>query len=185
MRTDAVPPPTTVAEYLAYEADGRVRHEYIAGEIFAMTGASGRHNRIAGNFFAAVDARVRGGPCRVYMSDLKVRLKIGADDIFYYPDVLVTCVPLEHPYYTVAPTLIVEVLSPTTEALDRREKSLHYRHIPTLSEYVMVAQDPFELTVLRRGNDWKPNVMRGSADLLELQSVDLKLPLTEIYRDLD
>src|SRR5262245_24095283 len=85
MRTTAVNPPLSVDDYLAYEADARLRHEYIAGEIFAMTGASREHNIIAGNLFNAVSNHMRGGPCQAFMSDFKVRLKNGMDHLFYYP----------------------------------------------------------------------------------------------------
>src|ERR1700687_355781 len=108
--------PISVEEYLEYEADGRTRHEYIAGEIFAMTGASLEHNLIAGNVFAAVAAHLRGGPCMAFMSDFKLRLKNNMEDIFYYPDVMVACgrEGVEK-YYLRNPKLIIEVLSPTTE----------------------------------------------------------------------
>ncbi|HMN45879.1 MAG TPA: Uma2 family endonuclease [Povalibacter sp.] len=169
----------SVEAYLEQEADGRVRHEYVAGEIFAMIGGSVRHNELALRLATAFTAHLRGGPCRAYMSDVKVRIKRGMDVSFYYPDVMVSCVPAEHQYYLESPKLIVEVLSPTTEAIDRREKAVQYQLIETLEEYVLVAQDEREVTVFRRSEDWKPAVHRSGR--LELRSIDLALQIEEIY----
>jgi Uma2 family endonuclease len=130
----------SVEEYLELEKTSSVKHEYVAGEIHAMTGASGRHNRIAGNIFAALWNAARGGACRVFQSDMKVR---AADDVFYYPDILVACdEPPEDPYYVEpGPCLVVEVVSPSTEATDRREKLAAYKRMPTLKAYLIVFQE--------------------------------------------
>lgn len=182
MRTTAHRPPLSVEGYLAYEADGRLRHEYIAGEIFAMTGASLEHNIIAGNLFNAFSNQLRGGPSRAFMADFKVRLKNGMDDIFYYPDVMVACghEGIEK-YYLTNPTLIVEVLSPTTEAIDRREKALHYRQLPALEEYALVAQEGNEVTLYRRASNWGCSVVRTLDAIAEFHSIGLSLPLAMIY----
>jgi len=115
--------PLTVEQYLRNEADGGVRNEYIGGRIHAMAGGSESHNLIAGNVFASFHAHLRGGPCQAYMADFKVRLEINRENIFYYPDVTVACqrVGVEQ-YYLRYPTLLVEVLSPSTENIDRRER---------------------------------------------------------------
>jgi Uma2 family endonuclease len=178
-------PPFSIEDYLASEADGRLRHEYFAGEIFAMTGASVEHNIIAGNLFNLVSNHLRGGPCRAFMSDVKVRLKSGMDHIFYYPDVMVACgrEGIEK-YYISRPTLIVEVLSPTTEAIDRREKALHYRQIPTLEEYVLVAQESCEVTIYRRADSWQHTLWSSLQGVAEFKSIGLSLPLSEIYAGL-
>lgn len=174
--------PLCVEDYLKYEADGRVRHEYIAGEIFAMTGASVEHNRIAGRIFNAFANHLRGGPCEAYMSDVKVRLKNNMEDIFYYPDVMVACGREgAEKYYIRNPKLIVEVLSPTTEAIDRREKSLHYRQIPSLEEYVLVAQDNCEVTIQRRSEEWQPTILTSPTMTAEFRSIGFSLPLAQIY----
>ena len=172
----------SVEDYLKYEADGRVRHEYVAGEIFAMTGASVAHNLIAGNIFTAFSNHLRGGACRAFMSDFKIRLKNNMEDIFYYPDVMVACgrEGIEK-YYLSNPKLIVEVLSPTTEAIDRREKSLHYRQIPTLEEYVLVAQEGYEVTLYRRSEEWAFTALRSLEATAEFVSIGLSLPLAWIY----
>lgn len=185
MRSDPLEPPFSVEDYLASEADGRLRHEYIAGEIFAMTGASVEHNIISVNLLTAFTLHLRGGPCRAFMSDVKVRLKNGMDHIFYYPDVMVACGQegIEK-YYLTRPTLIVEVLSPTTEGTDRREKALHYRRIATLEEYVLVAQETCEVTIYRRSDSWSHVTWCSPQDVVEFKSIGLSLPLADIYTGL-
>src|SRR6266478_3678302 len=98
----------SVDEYLEAEKTASVRHEYVAGQIYAMAGASDAHNTIAGNFFAVLKARLRGGPCRTYMSDMKVWIEEAG--VFYYPDILVTCDPEDSGEYNkTRPSLIIEV----------------------------------------------------------------------------
>jgi Uma2 family endonuclease len=129
----------SVEDYLALEEASPVRHEYLAGEVYALAGASMAHNQIAGNIFAALRAAARGGPCRVTMSDVKVR----ADEkLFYYPDVMTVCEPGGYDRLVVTkPCLLVEVTSPSTETIDRREKMLAYTRIESLKSYLIVAQD--------------------------------------------
>jgi Uma2 family endonuclease len=179
-------PLLTVDDYLAFEKDGRLRHEYVASEIFPMTGGGLEHNIIAGNIFTALSVHLRGSSCRTFMSDFKVRLKNGMDDIFYYPDVMVACgnAGVEK-YYLTQPKLIIEVLSPTTEAIDRREKALHYRQIPTLEEYVLVAQDAPEITIYSRTDGWAFSTLRSLQDVAAFRSIELSLPLAEIYAGLN
>ena len=108
----------TVDEYLEFERDGQVRHEYAGGYLFAMSGAIDEHNRVAGNIFGLLWTRLRGTDCRVYANDMKAH----TGDVFYYPDVIVTCDPEDtERYFKTRPCLVVEVLSPTTEAIDRGE----------------------------------------------------------------
>jgi Uma2 family endonuclease len=172
----------SVEDYLLHEADGAVRHEYIGGRIHAMAGTSEAHNLIAVNLVSAFHAHLRGGPCKAYMADFKVRLEINREDIFYYPDVMVACqrVGVEQ-YYLRYPTLLVEVLSPSTENIDRREKLLNYPQISTVEEYVLVAQETREVTVHRRAEDWVPRVVTGPESPVEFRSIKLSLPLARIY----
>ena len=119
----ALPQPTpafTAADYLRWEAEQLDKHEYLRGETFAMGGASRRHVTISGNVFSALDDALDGTPCRAYMADMKVQA--AADEAYFYPDVLVTCDPADHraDQFMRAPKLIVEVLSPSTEGIDRR-----------------------------------------------------------------
>ena len=172
----------SVEDYLRHEADGVVRHEYIGGRIHAMAGTSEAHNTISVNLVSAFHAHIRGGPCKAYMADFKVRMEINREDIFYYPDVMVACqrVGVEQ-YYLRYPTLIVEVLSPSTEAIDRREKFLNYPQISTLEEYALIAQDAREITIHRRAEDWQPRVVTALETGVEFRSIKLTLPLSRIY----
>src|SRR5688572_17630727 len=113
-----------------------------------MTGTTVRHGVIVDNLSNASHNHLRGAPCRALSAGVKVRLKLNEDDVFYYPDVMVVCGPLNmEDRYFCNPKLIVEVLSPSTEAIDRREKALHYRQIAALEEYVLVAQQTQEVTI--------------------------------------
>ena len=128
----------SIEDYLEMEKTATVRHEYVAGEVYAMTGASRRHNRIAGNAYRRLADAAAGGPCRVYMETVKLRV----DDVFYYPDVMVACEDEpDDPYYEDSPCLVVEVVSPSTETTDRREKLAAYKHIPGLKAYLIFDQD--------------------------------------------
>ncbi len=174
--------PMSVANYLEFEETGSIRHEYVAGEIHAMGGASKAHNKIAGNVFARLHAGLRGGPCEVFMSDFKVRLEVAQADFFYYPDVVVSCHrdSIEK-YYLRSPTLVVEVLSPSTETTDRREKHTNYRQAPTLEEYVLVAQDRREVTIFRRATGWQGEVHRAADATVEFRSIRHSMTIAEIY----
>jgi Uma2 family endonuclease len=109
-------------------------------------------------------------------------LKVGRDDIFYYPDVVVACRPLNfESTYLTNPRLIVEVLSPSTERIDRREKALNYRHADSLEEYVLVSQRPMQVTIYRRGADWMPEVLTSPDAEVEFRSIEMKTTLETFY----
>jgi Uma2 family endonuclease len=172
----------SVADYLADEPISEFRHEYIGGEIHAMAGASEEHNAISLNLATALQSHLKGRRCRAFIHDMKVRLQIAGDDIFYYPDVMVACDPRDTDrYFKRFPTVIVEVLSPETERTDRREKFLSYQQIETLEEYVLVAQDKSEVTVFRRANQWRPEIVRQASDSLNLSSLEFSLALVDLY----
>ena len=130
----------TPQEYLDWESTQQEKHEYIGGQVYAMTGARLNHNRIAGNAFTWLRQALRGLPCEAFMSDVK--LQIDAADVFYYPDLIVTCDPrdladgralaVRHPW------LVVEVLSDSTSAFDRGRKFEHYRLVDSLTHYLLV-----------------------------------------------
>jgi Uma2 family endonuclease len=179
-----VSPLLTADEYLEFEHTADVRHEFVAGTIHAMAGTSESHLRIVGNLFAAFRAHLRGSPCKTYFVDFKVRLKPGHDDIFYYPDVMVACGREGMTeYYLQHPKLIIEVLSPSTEQIDRREKALNYRQIATLEEYVLVAQDRPYVELQRRADNWQPTTVTSLGATAEFRSIGLSLPLPQIYED--
>ena len=128
----------SVEDYLEMEKTATVRHEYVAGEVYAMVGVSRRHSRIAGNIFRMLAVVAAGGPCRVHQSDMKLQV----DDVFYYPDVMVACdKEPDDPYYEDDPCLVVEVVSPSTESTDRREKLAAYKSVPGLRACLIVDQD--------------------------------------------
>ena len=173
------------SEYLTLEASSPVRHEYVAGEIFAMTGASIRHNIIAGNLYTALRTHLRGSPCRALMEGVKLYLK--KERSYFYPDVMVTCesrlLELDAQMQIVdSPTLIIEVLSPSTEGIDRREKLRAYRTLPSLKEYALVSPDECELELYRRRGDIAWDIITFEpGDAVEFASVELHMPIADIY----
>lgn len=173
----------SVDDYLFGEQDGQVRHEYVDGEVYAMVGASDRHGLIAGNLFAAIHVGLPE-PCQAFVSDMKVRIRTDAKDIFYYPDILVTCdFKDRETYYREKPCLIVEVLSRSTERLDRFEKLMFYRELGSLEEYVLISQDYRQVEVFRRAEQWEPVVYRKGE--VTLRSVDLRITMDQLYRRTD
>ena|ERR1051326_4618219 len=174
----------SVEEYLQGEERSQVRHEYIGGNAYAMAGASDEHIAICMNLAFALRSHLRGTPCRVQMSEGKARLRVGHEDIFYYPDVMVACDPRDTDrYFKRYPKVLIEVMSESTEAIDRREKFLSYRQIETLEEYVLVAQDQIEVTVFRRAENWQQTILRRTDEVLRLTSLGFSLPLSKAYED--
>ncbi|HKG95865.1 MAG TPA: Uma2 family endonuclease [Gemmatimonadaceae bacterium] len=176
--------PLSVAEYLEMEEVSSVKHEYVAGEVYAMTGTTQRHNQIAGNIFARLWNAARGGPCRVRMSDVKLR---AADDVFYYPDVMVTCDPGDTDRLVVhSPCLVVEVTSPSTQTVDRREKIALYKRIPSVRAYLIVDQE--RRLVDRHWRDaegaWHHAALLGEGRV-PFPCPELTLTLDEIYEGVD
>ncbi len=173
------------ADYLEWESRAKDKHEYIAGEIFAMAGASERHNRIAGNLFFHLRLATRGHSCRAFMSDMKLR--VAAYRSYYYPDVMLVCDDSDqHPIYTTAPCFIAEVLSPSTANIDQREKWLHYRDIPSLRYYLLVDADHLSARLLTRVSEdrWtEQNLDRE--DIVEITCGDARLALgmDDLYED--
>lgn len=175
--------PLSEDEYQRFEARSPVKHEYLGGEVFAMTGGTLRHNAIALNIASAVKRHLRGSPCRVFMND--VRLRVEKARAFYYPDVLVACgadVSAMNATQVDDAVLVVEVLSPGTEATDRREKLIAYRTLPGLVEYLLVSQDRAQVEIYRRRGDigWERIECTG-ADQVQLTSIGMTLDLQAVY----
>jgi Uma2 family endonuclease len=163
--------------YLAYEREQPIRHERVDGYLYAMTGATDRHEEIALNLAAALNAHLRGGPCRVYKRDLKIRV---ADD-FYYPDVFVRCGKERgDPDVKTDPVVVAEVLSPGTQRYGRGDKRLAFLSLQSLSEYVLIAQDALRVEVFRRGAA-SPERLEGPEAGLRLDSVGFAISLRELY----
>ena len=146
----------TVEEYLKFEQGAEIRHEYVAGQIYAMTGSSREHNLIATNLISLLRPHLRGGSCRAFVSDMKVKIETGIQraDLFYYPDVVVTCNPQDRQrYFLTSPCLVIEILSPSTQATDKREKRINYQTIDSLQEYVLISQDEIKVEIYRKDNN--------------------------------
>ena len=173
-----------VDDYLHGEQESPIRHEYIAGPVYAMAGAGEAHNRISLNIAFHLRAATRGSPCAVFISDMKVR--VAAHEAFYYPDVLLTCDPTDREsLYKAAPCLIAEVLSPSTEMTDRREKLLAYRTLPSLRYYLLVAQDRRLVEVYRREGDcgWRHELSDEGALAFDCGGLALRLTVADLYED--
>ena len=178
----------SVEEYLSQEERSEVRHEFVDGRVFAMTGTSLRHNIIAGNLYSHLSAYLKGGPCRVFMSDVKVR--VDATNSFYYPDILVSCTPTDtKSVYLKTPVLIAEVLSPSTAAVDRREKLFAYKQIPTLQEYLIAHQSKPQIEVMRRvaHGTWQSTILVENAtiELTSMAGGVFRVEMSEIYHGVD
>lgn len=172
----------TVEEYLAAEELSEVRHEYLGGLVYAMAGETRGHNRIAYNLAKAIDRHLAGGPCQMYTSGVRVNFAMRSDDYFYYPDLIVTCDKRDtHPQFILYPKLLIEVLSPSTERVDRREKLFAYINIESLEEYVLVGQEPKEVTVFRRVQGWQSEKIFDANGSVSLASLQMSLPLAAIY----
>lgn len=177
-------PLLSLDEYLDFEARSTTRHEFVAGQIHALAGASRRHNRITLNIASRLTGAARGTSCRVYMSDVKLKV---TEDVVYYPDVMVACGPTgEDQLLETAPCVVVEVLSPGTEQIDRREKLLAYKAIPTLRAYLIVHQDRPRVERVWRdeeGTWWDADV--AEAGRVPIPCPEVVLALEEIYEGVE
>lgn len=176
----------TIAEYVQLERHANVRHEFVDGQIYAMAGGSPEHGARSANLIALFHAHLRGQPCRVHTSDVRVRIQ--ATGLDTYPDVSVVCGRAEHdrddPDAIVNPILLAEVLSSSTEAYDRGEKLEHFKKIATLAEVVFVAHDRACVEVVQRGKDGSWTVQEaGAGGTVRLESIHFDLPVDEVYRD--
>jgi len=174
-------------DFMQWESEQSERHEFINGEVFAMTGARDGHNTISGNLFSALRSTLRGSPCRAFIADMKLR--IDAADAAFYPDVMVTCDARDKtPEADLAkqhPALIVEVLSESTAAYDRGLKFEYYRNIETLKEYLLIEQDRRHADLFRRREDDGLWVLyaSGATDDVVLESVGVRLSMAVLYED--
>jgi Uma2 family endonuclease len=175
----------TPEQYLALERQAEYKSEFLDGEIFAMAGASREHNLIAGNVFASLHGQLRGRPSETYPNDM--RIKVTATGLRTYPDVVVVCgepqFEDENGDTLLNPTLLVEVLSRTTEAYDRGEKFAHYRLLESLVEYVLIAQNRCQVERLTRQPDgqWLLSEARDLGGSIALTSIGSQLALAEVY----
>lgn len=174
-------------DYLANELTATVRHEYVQGEVYAMAGASDGHVTINVNLITLIKAHLRGSACKAYVNAMKVR--IGEDEAFYYPDLLVCCDPADHQrnHFKQAPLLIIEILSTSTEAYDRGDKFAFYRQLASLQEYILVNTRSYRVEVFRRNaqHRWELFSFFGAEACMELASIGLTCSLLDVYEDVD
>jgi Uma2 family endonuclease len=174
----------TYTEYLAAEAASDLRHEFLNGEVWAMVGGTPEHAALAAALIAALGAALRGKPCRVYTSDLRVRIR--PTGLSTYPDVSVVCGSVgmapEDPDAITNPVVVAEVLSDTTEAYDRGAKAAHYRRLPSIQEYILVSQAEPLVEVYRRAEPGRWELLEGRAgDIIELRSLGISLDVAAVY----
>ncbi|MBL8443037.1 MAG: Uma2 family endonuclease [Zoogloeaceae bacterium] len=176
-------PSITEHDYLGGESLAPHRNEYVDGEIYAMTGGTARHNRIALNIAIRLDASARDSGCEVFIADMKV--KVDAHRAFYYPDVMLACPHPgdDHPLYRSQPCLIVEVLSPSTAQIDAREKWLHYRDIPALRYYLLVDSERRDARIFIRAADGWLEQSLDNEDIVAIKcgALDTTLCLDDFY----
>lgn len=182
-------PGLTEAEYLAIERVAECRSEFYHGEIFAMAGGSPEHSLIGANLLRELGNRLRGGRCRVYNADL--RLKVEAAGLHTYPDASVICGPvLTAPDWddvALNPTLVAEVLSPATEACDRGRKFEFYRQMPSLREHLLVSQREARAELFSRGDDgvWRLSEAAGLDGTLAIPALGIHVSLGEMYAEVE
>jgi Uma2 family endonuclease len=175
----------TPEEYLVIERKSEIKHEYFAGEIFAMVGASRRHNRITANLIRILGNQLLDRPCNVYPSDMRV--KVSATGKYTYPDVVVAC---DEEIFDDAendtllnPVVIIEVLSESTEAYDRGKKFEQYQNIESLTEYLLVAQEPYRIEqyVRQSNKEWRYSEHHQAEDIVKVGIIECELALKDVY----
>ena len=177
----------TPEEYLQLEAASDSKHEYINGEIYAMAGATDTHVTIALNIAVMLRSHLRGSGCRVFISDMKVRIE--TKNRFYYPDVMVTCETKdrENSTYKQFPRLIIEVLSDSTEAFDRGDKFADYQSLPSLQEYVLINTKKARIECFRRTEEglWLLQFYELEDSQFKLTSVDFTSKISDVYEEVE
>jgi Uma2 family endonuclease len=173
-------------EYLTWERQAEAKHEYYRGEIYAMAGATRKHNLIAGNVLGVLHLQLRKRPCEVYPSDMRV--KITPTGLYTYPDVVVVC---DRPQFDdderdtlLNPTVLVEVSSPSTEDYDRGDKFAHYRTLASLVDYLLIAQERLHVEHYQRqpGGAWLLREYRALDQVVEIASIGCQLTLADVYQ---
>ncbi len=178
-------PHLTAAEYLAFERQSQERHEYHGGELRLMAGASRKHNISSGNLFTSFHQQLRGKPCKPFMNDMRVWIE--STKRYFYPDIAVICgrEPFIEDDVAADATVIVEVLSDSTEAFDRGKKFECYQHLPSLQDYILVSQNEIRIEHFHKitANEWRYVVLSKPEDTLSLEAIHIQVPLQEVYVD--
>lgn len=179
-------PKLTPAEYFAWEEQQLCRHEYINGEVYAMSGGTQNHSRMALKCAALLENHLPEGRCRVFNSDCRVNI-VGTND-YTYPDASVSCDDRDKitPQYITYPCLIIEVLSESTEAYDRGNKFFRYRQNPQLQDYLLVSSQDIAIDLYHKNSSGRWEILNfRSGDSVELQSVNLTFPIEQVYQGID
>ncbi|HEX7847945.1 MAG TPA: Uma2 family endonuclease [Chitinophagaceae bacterium] len=177
----------TIEEYLEFENASQEKHEYYQGEIFAMSGAKIIHNEISGNIYHALRKNLQGKPSRPYNSNQ--RIHIPDNTLFTYPDISVVCGKADtlnnDEWHLLNPTIIIEVLSPSTKGYDRGDKFMLYRDIPSLKEYILVDSERIAIEAFRinEKGHWELEEYKNLEAVLSIKAVDVNIPLEEIYEN--
>ncbi|KAB2637890.1 MAG: Uma2 family endonuclease [Verrucomicrobia bacterium] len=175
--------PITAAEYLDGETRSEIRHEFVDGRIYGMSGASLRHNAICLETAARLNEHLRGGPCRTFIESVKVQISDELGEAFYYPDVFVTCEAADDDSHVARhPILVIEVLSPSTSRNDRGDKLATYKRLPSIQEIVLIEQDWPELVIYRRLERWKRHIFTQPESIVRLESIAFEAPLAAFYQ---
>jgi len=169
-----------IDEYLRDEELSDRRHEYVDGAVFTMSGGSDRHNDLVGSLYVALRSQLKP-PCHVYMIDLKLKVQLQKATLFYYPDLMVTCSARDTAsHWKTEPSLLIEVLSPSTERTDRTEKLMAYTQLPSLEAYLLVAQDETRVEAMRRSDAWTPQIL-GAGQSINLPGLGVEIAVDAIY----
>lgn len=181
---DEPPQTMTLEEYFELEARDEAPHEFLDGSVYAMSEPSAEHERIRNVLETAFTHHLKGRPSRVVSGRTRLLIEVEQNVTCYYPDIMIDC----HPESRAGPglrdpTMVVEILSPSTARIDKREKTATYRDVDSIEEYVIVAQDKYEITIRRRADGWRSQVYRGPDPIVELRSIELTLPMRSIYND--
>jgi Uma2 family endonuclease len=173
-------------EYLQGEENSPIKYEYRDGEVYAMAGASNTHVIITGNVFAILRNHLRGSGCQAYISDTKAHIE--SINTYYYPDVIVSCNQKDKAFHNFLryPCLIIEVLSPTTEAFDRGDKFADYRKLASLQEYVLVSQNRISVEVFRRNSEGQWVLYSHEpGENIHLESINFNCSIADVYEDVN
>ena len=180
----AIPAGFSPQEYLALEREHPIRHEYRRGLVYAMAGSSDEHSRLSINLLTELNLHLRDGECQFFSGDVKVN---HSENFYYYPEAFVTCDPRDgtDKYVKRYPKLIAEVLSPSTEAFDRKDKFEDYSALDSLEEYVLIARDEMRVECRRlKDREWRrwETVIYGKGDRITFESIGLEIAVEELYR---
>ena len=176
--------PVSVEEYLRFEEASEVKHEYVAGYVYAMSGVTKRHNLLTVKLAHLLWPTSEKKDCQVFVADVKLYVRLKDQEVFYYPDMVVCDPEDQDPLLITRPCLIVEVTSPSTARIDRFEKFFVYVQIPSLKEYLILSQDRPEAMFFRHSREWEEEVYTRPEDRVRLECLGIEFSLSELYAGL-